>query len=176
MNKMVRVKDFFPEVYDRYYIDENGQLYTEYGSKPMSNNAIQNGYIVNSYFGEHGYRKDMKRHFVVATIFLQRKEGQNQVNHKDGNKLNNRVENLEWCTSKENIDHAWNNNLAKARKGSKNNFSILNEKQVLEIAELLQNKNMTGRAIAKKYNVSPQTISAIKCRHNWADLTKNFNF
>lgn len=173
---MVRVKDFFPEVYDMYYIDENGQLYTDYGTKAMSNNALQNGYIVNSYFGENGYRKDMKRHFVVATVFLERTEGQDQINHKDGNKLNNNINNLEWCTSKENIRHAWDNNLTKARKGSKNNWAILNEEQVLEIAELLQFKTMTGRAIAKKYNVSPQTISAIKCRHNWADLTKDFNF
>lgn len=174
---MKRLSDYFPELYDRYYISEDGSVYTNYGKQKMSDNAKQSGYIVNSFYGENGYRKDYKRHILVASIFIPNNNlKKNQINHKDGNKLNNCVSNLEWCTCEENINHAWKNNLTKARKGSKNNFAILTEKEVLEIVKLFQSKEMSGREIAKKYNVSPQTISAIKCRHNWYDLTKDFKF
>lgn len=46
-------------------------------------------------------------HRIVAQLFLSPEEGKNLVNHKDGNKLNNHVENLEWSTAKENVNHAY---------------------------------------------------------------------
>lgn len=45
-------------------------------------------------------------HRLVAENFIERKVGKNQVNHKDGNKLNNNIENLEWVSAKENMSHA----------------------------------------------------------------------
>lgn len=168
---LVKIKDYYPNVYDRYYISDEGILYTDYGHKQMSDKAIQNGYIVNSLYGENNYRKDIRRHVLVATIFCKKEsDKQNQINHKDGNKLNNKADNLEWCTSKENIDHAWQNNLSHTRKGSASNLSKLNEQQVLEILQLLKENKMTGRKIAELYKVAPSTISAIKNGHNWKNL------
>lgn len=174
---MKLLKDYFPELYDRYYVSEDGNVYTDYGNKKMSDSAKQQGYIVNSFYGPNGYRKDIKRHVLIAKVFLgNSSKEKNQINHIDGNKTNNRVDNLEWVTSKENIRHAWEHNLAKPQRGDNCPSSILTEKEVLEIVKLFQDKQMTGREIAKLYNVSPQTISAIKCRHNWVELTKDYEF
>ena len=71
----------------------------------------------------HLYKNKKRRaytvHRLVALAFLENLKEKPQVNHKDGNKLNNNVENLEWMTAIENNVHANNNNLIKRQRGHK---------------------------------------------------------
>lgn len=93
-----------------------------------------------------------------------------QVNHKDGNKLNNRLDNLEWVTQSENILHAYRMGLCKPTSGagSEGHNSKLTDKQVEEIRHRLSVGDYTSQsALGKEYGVAQSTISYIKHRKSW---------
>ena len=80
-------------------------------------------------------KKMYKVHRLVASAFIPKIEEKNIINHKDGNKRNNNVNNLEWCTTQENIIHAYKTGLAIAKKGveSKKTKSIIIKNEYEEI-------------------------------------------
>ena len=67
--------------------------------------CVQNGYQVNSLIDDRGHSRNIKFHRVVAQTFLPNALGHATVNHRDKNRLNNRVENLEWASHAEQIQH-----------------------------------------------------------------------
>lgn len=81
-----------------------------------------------------------------------------QVNHIDGNKLNNNLNNLEWCTNEENMTHAVKNNLIARQKGETNPYHKLTEKEVIEIIQHLKDRNLSYTDLANKYNCSKATF------------------
>lgn len=70
------------------------------------------GYLIVTLCKNNKY-KTVRVHRIVAETFIPNPENKSQVNHIDGNKLNNNVNNLEWCTASENIRHSWENGLSK---------------------------------------------------------------
>ena len=71
----------------------------------------KNGYLTVS-LSRNGKKKIYRVHKLVASIFIDNSNNYPVINHKDGKKLNNCVDNLEWCTYKQNIIHSWENGLS----------------------------------------------------------------
>ena len=107
-------------------------------------------------------------HRLIAEVFIDNPLNLCEVNHIDGNKQNNNVSNLEWCTHHENVIHAHKTGLVKYRKGENINSSKLTDNEVIEIRML--SKKMSGYAIAKKYNVDKKTVYEILHNRSWKHL------
>lgn len=106
-----------------------------------------------------------KVHRLIATSFLENKEGKPQVNHIDGNKQNNRMDNLEWCTNSENIKHAFSIGLNRARRGSEQGSAIINESIAKKVKSLLKTK--TVKEISETLNISKHIVGDIKRNKTW---------
>lgn len=101
--------------YENYCIYDNGDV------ENLSTNKILKGSISENGYKYYRLSKDNKKqmyyaHRLVAEAFIPNPKNLPVVNHKDGNKLNNNVDNLEWATYSENIIHAYQNNLIKNEK------------------------------------------------------------
>ena len=122
--------------------------------------------------GKNGKNKSVHR--IVALTFLPKIEGKDFVNHKDSNRSNNNVENLEWCTKSENSIHGIKyGNLKQGFKkkhkdsvGSKNTMSKLTESDIKKIRSLRE-KGLTLQKISDIFNVSLATIGYIIQGKTW---------
>lgn len=129
------------------------------------------GYVqVTLYKNSTAYPK--KVHRLVAEAFLDNSLNKREVNHIDGNKLNNTVSNLEWVTPSENKIHAQRMGLSPkppVRRGEDNLSSKLTDEQVKQIrADYRKGSREYGStALAKKYGVSYRTILYIVSGEHW---------
>ena len=172
---LLQISSFIPAVKDRYYISDNGELFTDFGERKLRD-GIKGGYIKNQLVHKDGTSKQYFRHRLVMLCFCPNEKSDNlQVNHKNGDKLDNRLSNLEWCTNQENRIHAVKLGLAARLVGEDNPFSKLREEEVLDIVTDLLN-HVPYSNIMQKHNCSKSTISAIKNKRNWTYLTQNIDF
>ncbi len=141
---------------------------------------VHKGKLIKRYINTHGYiqyylrnnkkgNKHMSEHRLVAIAFIPNPEHKLYVNHKNGIKTDNRVKNLEWCTSSENNKHAYDTGLKSVKLGTEWHRSKLTEEEVLTIF----NGENSNSELGKRYNISVATISNIKNKKVWKHLTKD---
>jgi len=114
-------------------------------------------------YGSRSKRKLFRIHRCVAEAFIPKLEGKDVVNHIDGNKINNSVDNLEWCTDKENTRHAWENGLCKIKTGTAHHSSKLSKEDIIYIKEnyIPRDKCFGARALGRKFKVNHKAIGNV---------------
>lgn len=161
---------------NQYQISNLGKVRSKPRILIRSNGAKQTvkGRVLKTFIGTTGYEfavfqigvktKNFSVHRLVAIHFIDNPENKYAVNHKNGIKTDNRLENLEWVTKSENEIHARRNGL-KCTKGEKASKAVLTESKVMIIrAEL---SFLSEYELAKKYNVSRSCIASIAKGRTW---------
>ncbi len=146
-----------------YYADKGGNVYNKKGWKLTQ--SEQGAYYCVSLPTNAGI-KNFNVHRLIALTFLPTDPNRNVVNHKDGNKHNNKLSNLEWVTDSENQIHSVVVLRKAAPKGTVNGMHKLTENDVKEIRRLHE-VGCSYSTIAKKYNVSVSNISSIINKRSW---------
>ena len=114
--------------YSQFYELSDKGILRKISNKIILKTHLRNGYhAVNLYNPETQNKNTVNIHRLVALTFLEKVEGKNIVNHINGNKLDNRVENLEWATSKENSEHAVSTGIQKGHPKKVAQYSLEGE-------------------------------------------------
>ena len=126
----------------------NGRCYIQ-KEKLLKQSFTSTGYKKVELYKD-GKRKSFKVHRLVAIAFIPNPDNKPEVNHIDGNKINNNIDNLEWVTSSENTIHAYETGLSPNKKE-------LDEIRIIE----LYNKGTSKEEISRMFDVSNVVIARI---------------
>lgn len=184
-----RIHDVLPFVHDNYIITSNGEVYSDsvifhQNETPLSVKQHHKGYIQVRLMTDNGMKQFMI-HRLVAFAFIYNEDpiNKNQVNHKDGNKTNNCIENLEWVTPSENMSHAVETGLLVPLYGETHSQAKLCNEQARFICEKLD-VGTEYREIANQLSLLPypvpdniiELINKIHHRKNWTWMSKDYKF
>ena len=161
MDKYYKIKG-----YEDYYITKSGKIFSTLTNKELKFDKSCHGYCKVKLMDRRlGKFINLQVHRIVAIQFIPNPYNLPEVNHKDGNKSNNSIYNLEWCTAEYNRRHAKEANLYKVEEDSPR--AKLTKQQVIQIYkdwETCKNKS----TLAKKYNVSDALIGEIVRGVRWS--------
>lgn len=179
MEEWKDIKDF-----DNYQISNYGRVMNKSTGRILSPHISKQGYarvnlcILSKSFSKAIHRLVAENFLDSPSIELQEsikhtKNKQVLVNHKDGNKSNNHIDNLEWTNYSKNTKHSFNIGTQIVQRGTDSYNSKLTEEQVLQIRDLYDNannkRNLTTE-LSKLYNVSRSNIWSIVNRKSWTHI------
>ena len=160
--------------WDKYEVREDGDIIIRQGTdqflgKKLTTTLNHSGYPYVHMRMLDGKLKKHYVHRVIAYKFHENPENKPQINHIDGDKLNNHASNLEWATQSENIRHAHDTGLKHGRAGTKHHRSSLTETDVLDI-RWLHAMGVTVRQLAEEYAYSRGSMWQIVTGRTWGHL------
>lgn len=159
----------YRDISEKYEASDSGHIRNKKTKRVLKEFKGKDGYLRTQFDG-----KSQTVHRVIAKVFVKKVEGKDFINHIDGDKTNNKANNLEWCTRNENMKHAYAHGL-KSSVGSLNGRSKLSLEDVDYIRKnyIPGDKKLGAKALSVKYGVAPQTISAVISGQNWGKERRN---
>jgi predicted DNA-binding protein YlxM (UPF0122 family) len=155
-----------------YLVSSNGDIINAMTGRVLSLNKNRKGYLnFNMYV--NGVGSTQKVHRIVAMLFCEGYSEDLHVNHKDGNKSNNRASNLEWVTALENTQHAKDTGLI--LKGELSPNTLLSDADV-EAIKLAFVENISSTEIAKAFGVTPSVIGSIRQKQTRQDVRPDLDW
>lgn len=152
------------EGFENYQVSNLGNIKSfNYGRENIIKTTKNKFGYLNLTLFKKGKRYYFSVHRLVATTFIQNPENKKQVNHINGVKTDNCVENIEWNTCKENMTHAFSVGLNKGKKGFLNVNSKLNEEDVL----FIRSSDLSRKELSVIYNIDKTVICKIINRKSW---------
>ena len=172
------VNDFKDIVNNRYIIYSDGRVYDSMKSKFKPQKTTTTGYKAVSLIKSTGGSYWCLVHQLVMTFYSEKPEGDYVVDHKDCDKSNNKVENLEWVTRKENSLRAHKNKLFD-NSGDKNFSATISNELAHKICRELEELQPSDLILIKVgMEVTPltrQLVVRIKNKLAWTDISKDYN-
>ena len=158
----------------KYEVSSLGRVRNRKTGKIVKGCVGIRGYVqLNIFHGNKRYTRTV--HQLVANAFIPNPNNLPQVNHKNGIKTDNSVDNLEWVTSSENIKHAFATGL-KTQYGESNPANKYPKNKIIEVCELLQSGKYTCKEIASITGVHPEIIGHISRKERWQKISENYDF
>lgn len=155
-----RILQPIPDTNNLYGVNPVGEVFGYVKNRYLTPTIDRSGYL-RLRLSKNNKKFSKYVHRLVASAYIPNPDNKPFINHKNGNKVDNRISNLEWCSQKENVRHAWANGLAKSRYGENHHNAILTDRQIIDIRSLLQD-GLPQTEIAKRFNCSQSLISQIK--------------
>jgi len=149
-----------------YYITEDG-IYRD--GKLLSHHISNKGYkLVSMHLNGKSVRFNLHR--LIAEHYIPNPDNKPQVNHIDGNKLNNHYTNLEWVTNQENRNHAIENSLHKVGVDCYNHKFTEDDIRYIRNNFVLGDSEFGCCGLAKKFNTNPSRIHKIVNYKTWKHI------
>ena len=142
-----------------YEFDEDLNIYNKKTGKMLKPQKSKTGYMYVTLYKEKKPKK-YRLHRLIAITFIDNPEQKPQINHINGIKTDNRIENLEWVTASENLTHAYKTGLIIGIRGDNHGATKIKDSEISEIFAMRAN-GYTLQKIADKYFCYPQQISRI---------------
>ena len=136
----------------------------------LKTNILKTGYLaVCVSLGARGNNKCFRIHRCVAETFIDNPDNLPCINHKDCSKLNNHVENLEFCTYQYNSIHASQNDRLKIHHGEENDNAKLTDEAVIYIREnyIPKDREFGARALSRKFGVCHSVVLDVIHNLRW---------
>lgn len=153
-----------------YRVSNFGRVVNTVSGRILKNTIGSENYLRIGLYSETAKNKKKLVHRLVGEAFLENPENKPEINHIDGDKQNNVIFNLEWCTSSENQKHAYSTGLQISTLQGVGHFAAKISSKDVRMIRILGAIGIKQKSIGKRFGINQQNVSLICSRKAWKHI------